>query len=134
MTRGVGAIASYGTLVTPHYILDDTQRASATQTVNIPKEYFDIVHEGMRKGVLEGTSSLLNVPYVKIASKTGTAQLGISNSRVNSWIIGFFPYDNPKYAYTIMMESGPATNGVGAPFIMRGLIDWMSQNTPEYFQ
>jgi len=71
---------------------------------------------------------------VQIASKTGTAQLGVAKNRVNSWIMGFFPYQNPKYAFIILMESGPSTNGVGAPSIMRQLLDWMSVNTPEYFK
>ena len=87
----------------------------------------------MRQSVLVGTSVAVNVPYIEIASKTGTAQVGVSKSKVNSWIIGFFPYENPKYAFTIMMESGPASGGVGASSIMRQLLDWMSINTPEYF-
>ena len=102
--------------------------------LDFKKEYFDIVHQGMRLAVTAGTATSLNVPYVQIAAKTGTAQLGITKNKVNSWIIGFFPYQNPKYAFAIMMESGPNTNNVGAPSIMRQLLDWMSINTPEYFK
>ena len=98
------------------------------------KEYFDVVHEGMRQSVEVGTSILVNVPYVKVAAKTGTAQLGVNKNKVNSWIIGFFPYENPKYAFTVMMEAGPSSNSVGASSIMHGLLDWMSINTPEYFK
>ncbi len=134
MVRATGAIANYGTLVTPHFILGDTEKERMVSKIDLNKDFFDVVHEGMRQGALVGTSSILNVPYVEIASKTGTAQLGVAKNKVNSWIIGFFPYDNPKYAFTVMMEAGPSTNGVGAPFIMRGLIDWMSLNTPEYFK
>lgn len=134
MVRAVGAIANYGTLVTPHYILGDIEKEKNIKKINLKKEYFDIAHEGMRQSVLNGTSTLINVPYVEVASKTGTAQVGISKSKVNSWIIGFFPYKNPKYAFTIMMESGPSSGGVGASSIMRQLLDWMSINTPEYFE
>jgi penicillin-binding protein 2 len=74
------------------------------------------------------------VPYVEVAAKTGTAQLGISKSRVNSWIIGFFPYENPKYAFTLRMESGPSNVGVGASSAMREVLDWMHQNTPQYLE
>lgn len=134
MTRAVSAIANYGTLITPHYILGDVEKEKITSKIDLKKEYFDVSHEGMRQSVLSGTSVLLNVPYVEVASKTGTAQLGVNKNKVNSWIIGFFPYENPKYAFTIMMEAGPSTNGVGAVFIMRQLLDWMSINTPEYFK
>ncbi|PIZ87544.1 hypothetical protein COX93_00685 [Candidatus Nomurabacteria bacterium CG_4_10_14_0_2_um_filter_30_12] len=134
MTRAISSIANYGMLITPHYILGDIEKEKIIEKIDLKKEYFDVVHEGMRQGVLSGTSILLNVPYVKVASKTGTAQLGINKNKVNSWIVGFFPYENPQYAFTIMMEAGPSTNGVGASSIMRQLLDWMSINTPEYFK
>ena len=133
MTRAVSALANYGSLITPHYILGDKNMEEKTQKIELKKEYFDVVHEGMRQSVLKGTSVLLNVPYVQVASKTGTAQLGVNKNKVNSWIIGFFPYENPKYAFTIMMEAGPSANSVGASSIMRQLLDWMAINTPEYF-
>ncbi|HTE48955.1 MAG TPA: penicillin-binding transpeptidase domain-containing protein, partial [Candidatus Paceibacterota bacterium] len=81
-----------------------------------------------------GTATSLNVPYVEMAVKTGTAQLGVAKNKVNSWIIGFFPYEEPKYAFAIIMEAGPATNSEGASSIMRQLLDWMSVNAPEYFK
>ena len=134
MARAAGAMASYGKLVTPHILLGDSASEAKTTTIDIKKEYFDIVHEGMRRSVTEGTSIALNVPYVHVASKTGTAQIGVAKNRVNSWIMGFFPYENPKYSFAILMESGPSGNGVGASSIMRQLLDWMSVNTPEYFK
>ncbi|MFA5095178.1 MAG: penicillin-binding transpeptidase domain-containing protein [Candidatus Paceibacterota bacterium] len=134
MTRAVSAIANYGTLITPHYVLGDVEKENKISILDLKREYFDVVHEGMRQSVLVGTSSLINVPYVQVASKTGTAQLGVNKNKVNSWIIGFFPYENPKYAFTIMMEAGPSSNSVGASSVMRQLLDWMSINTPEYFK
>ena len=97
-------------------------------------EHFAIVQKGMREAVTYGTAVSLNVPYVEAAAKTGTAQVGISKNKVNSWIVGFFPYENPKYAFTVMMEAGPSTGTVGASSVMRGLLDWMSVNAPVYFE
>ncbi len=134
MARAISAVANYGSLITPHYILGDAEKEKGISNVNLKKEYFDVVHEGMRQSVLFGTSTLLNVPYVKVAAKTGTAQLGVNKNKVNSWIIGFFPYENPKYAFTIMMEAGPSSNSIGASSIMRQLLDWMSINTSQYFK
>ena len=102
--------------------------------IDIEKEYFDVVHKGMRQAVTYGTAVALDVPYVQVAAKTGTAQLGVAKNKVNSWVIGFFPYENPKYAFVVMMESGPASGNVGATSVMRALLDWMSINTPEYFE
>lgn len=134
MARSIGAIANYGTLVTPHFILGDVEKEKNVSKIDLPREYYDIVHEGMRQGVTFGTSSILDVPYVKVASKTGTAQLGVNRDKVNSWVTGFFPYENPRYVYVIMMEAGPANGTVGAVSVMRRLLDWMSIYTPEYFK
>ena len=103
------------------------------ETIDLKKEYYDVVHDGMRQAVTYGTAVSLNVPYVKVVAKTGTAEIGVAKKRVNSWVIGFFPYENPKFAFTIVMESGPAINNVNATSVMRKLLDWMSVNTPEYF-
>lgn len=140
MARAISMIANNGRIISPHLILNkedlfkEEEKKDIEIIEGIKKEYFDIVKEGMREAVSYGTAVALNVPYVKVAAKTGTAQLGLSKNRVNSWIVGFFPYENPKYVFTIMMESGPASGGVGASSIMRELLDWMFINTPEYFK
>lgn len=134
MVRAVASLANNGKLLTPHFILGDTEKENQFTTLDLKQENFDLVHKGMRMTVTMGTATSLNVPYVDIAAKTGTAQIGIAKNKVNSWIIGFFPYENPKYAFAIMMEAGPNTNAVGASSVMRSLVDWMSINTPEYFK
>ncbi|MCE9549157.1 hypothetical protein K8Q98_02040, partial [Candidatus Nomurabacteria bacterium] len=133
MARATAAIANSGTLITPHFVLSDIEKENSVSIIDLKKEHFDIIHGGMKEAVDYGTAVALNVPYVEVAAKTGTAQLGAEKNRVNSWVIGFFPYDEPKYAFTVLMESGPSTGSVGATAIMRGLLDWMSINTPEYF-
>lgn len=134
MARATAAIANYGTLLTPHFILNNGASANKLGTVDLPAEYFKVAHEGMREAVTYGTAALMSVPHVEVAAKTGTAQLGAEKNRINSWVIGFFPYENPKYAFAMMMESGPSSGVVGATSIMRGLLDWMYWETPEYFQ
>jgi penicillin-binding protein 2 len=152
MVRAVSSIANGGKLLTPHLLLNSTEKPASNASRsdsgwqgntgeenqnnlnNIPKEYFDTIQKGMRQAVTDGTATSLNVPYVKVAVKTGTAQLGVAKNKVNSWVIGFFPYENPKYAFTVMMEAGPTTNSVNASTVIRELLDWMSVNTPEYFK
>ena len=95
---------------------------------------FTVVHEGMRQGVLSGTAKGLDIPQVKIAAKTGTAELGTVKANVNSWIIGFFPYEKPRYAFAVVMEKGKRENTIGALYVMRQLFDWMAIYTPEYLK
>lgn len=134
MARAVGAIGNGGKLLQPHLLLGDKAKEIPIAEINLNPEFFEVVQKGMREAVSYGTAVALNVPYVEAAAKTGTAQVGLAKNKVNSWIVGFFPYENPKYAFTVMMEAGPASGGVGASSVMRGLLDWMAWNTPEYFE
>ena len=97
-------------------------------------ESFAVVRESMRLAVREGTAQGLNIPQVAIAAKTGTAELGAAKQFVNSWVIGFFPFERPRYAFAIIMERGPAANTVGALFVARKFIEWVSVYAPEYLR
>jgi len=130
IARAVGGLATDGVLVTPYIGIQNNEKKHITE---IKKQYFQIVKEGMRQAVTNGTAQGLNVQYVKVAAKTGTAEIGTIKKKVNSWIIGFFPYEKPQYAFVVMMEQGPRNNTIGALYVMRQLLDWMNINTPEYF-
>ncbi len=131
--RAIAAIANGGTLVTPHIIREPLQEFSKS-IIPIPAEYFAVAREGMRMAVLDGTVVGLNVPYVAVAGKTGTAEIGVGKKHINSWIVGFFPYEKPRYAFAVVMERGPSGNAIGGVFVMRVLLDWMQENTPEYLK
>ncbi|PJE74082.1 MAG: hypothetical protein COV01_03215 [Candidatus Taylorbacteria bacterium CG10_big_fil_rev_8_21_14_0_10_41_48] len=136
MLRAVSAIANGGILLHPTIlsIASSTTTVSPGELLPVSGEHLKVVRGGMRLGAQIGSASGLNVPYVSIAAKTGTAELGVFKQFVNSWVTGFFPYENPRYAFTIIMEHGPRTNLYGGTYVMREMLDWMNQNTPEYFE
>tara|TARA_Y100000310_G_scaffold288684_1_gene314540 strand:- start:8790 stop:10460 length:1671 start_codon:yes stop_codon:yes gene_type:complete len=128
--RAVSAIANRGTLMTPTLVLgEETEK----DVVGVDDAHLKIVQEGMRRAVTSGTARSLAVPGIKIAAKTGTAEVA-SKRLVNSWIIGFFPYESPRYAFAALMERGPSGGVTGAPFVMREFFEWMGANTPEYIK
>ncbi len=144
--RAVAAIANEGTLLTPTYIKTAEgsllQYAYAEESLlqksvvvdNLSKSYYKIVKEGMRQGVTAGTSQAIDVPFVEVASKTGTAQIGVNKNQINSWVVGFWPYDNPHYAYAVVMEKASKANQFGAVGVMRGVLDWLNIYAPEYLK
>ena len=95
---------------------------------------WDIVQDGMREAVTYGSAGALNFPYVEVAAKTGTAEVGSAKKYVNSWIIGFWPIEKPRYAFAVVMERGPSSNNVGAAYTMSKVIDWMHIYSPEYLK
>lgn len=131
VVRAMSAIADGGKLIEPTIIFQNGGQPIKSVQTAIPNEYFQIVKEGMRQAVTEGTASGLNISQVKVAAKTGTAEVGTLKKRVNSWVTGFFPYDKPRYSFVVMMEKGPSSNTVGALYVMRQFLEWASLNAPE---
>jgi len=134
MLRAIAAIANSGELMEPTILLGDNTWNAQKENLLIAQEDLQVIREGLRQGVLIGTASGLNIPEVKVAAKTGTAELGFSKQFVNSWVTGFFPYENPRYAFVVIMEKGPRANTIGAAYIMRQLLEWLATNRPEYLE
>lgn len=132
--RAMGAIANGGTLYKPTIVPTGNELEEVLKLPLNNPQWFQVAREGMREGVLTGSASGLNLPYVTVAAKTGTAELGTAKQYVNSWVTGFFPYEKPKYAFALIMEKGPRTNLIGATSVMRQVLEWMSVYTPEYTQ
>ena len=131
--RYVTTIANGGDILTPSLLFGGNKNP-VQRTLELNEKDWRIVREGMRDAVLYGTSVGLNVPYVKAAGKTGTAEVGSAKLYVHSWSVGFFPFDNPRFAWATVMEKGPSSNTLGATSVVRKLFDWMAVNTPEYFE
>lgn len=132
MVRGVAAIASEGELLEPHVVLGEG--VHKTRSIPVEKEYFDVVQEGMRQAVTDGTAAGLWFPDIPIAAKTGTAEVGAKKEFVNSWTMGFFPYEKPRYAFVVLMERAPSGTLIGSVAAAKELFEWMKENTPEYIE
>lgn len=130
MLRAIAGVASRGVLVSPSIVPVDSEQVKRTKTsIPIREEFYQVVHEGMRMAVTEGTATALNLKGLSIAAKTGTAQIN-QNTRVNSWVIGFFPYERPRYAFVALMEDGPLVSS-GAAHAIKPAIVYLLEDRPE---
>ncbi len=130
--RAIAAIANGGKLLTPTLIKDAPAQG---ESLAVSPQALQVVREGMRQGVTEGTSLGLNdLSFVDIAGKTGTAQLGFHNEFYNAWAVGFFPYEHPKYVYVVVMEHGPSGNALGGIYVIHQFLQNLHSVAPEYFQ
>ncbi len=130
--RATAALASYGIMRKPT-ILKNGPSEIETVISEIPREHYTVVQEGMRMTVTAGTARSLDVPFVKIAAKSGTAEVGAQKENLNSWLIGYWPFESPKYAFAVVLERSGRTVPMGSSAVIRRLIDWMNTHTPEYF-
>jgi len=127
--RAVSGIAT-GKLVEPTLLQGDT--LIKKDIPGVTEANLQIVREGMRQGVVDGIVKGLNIDSLHVAAKTGTAELGISKANVNSWTMGFFPYEKPKYAFVVLMQEGDINNLIGGVYVSRNFIDYLRMHRPEY--
>ena len=133
MTRATAALANNGILLKPLLIKDKTI-ISETLEQDISLADYTLIRQAMRDTVTRGTAGIINIPEVKMAAKTGTAQVGVNNEFYNSWIIGFFPYDEPQYAFSIVMERGSKGSNGSAGRTMRSFINSVTEKYPEFWE
>lgn len=138
IVKNTAEIAS-GKGLTPHFLkkIDDNEVSFNTYEVFTPFEKQNLPY--VRKAMYEvanhpkGTAyKYLKDSIVKIAAKTGTAQVvSIPQSEIvrmkekdmeyyhrsHAWITGYAPFDNPKYAVTILVEHGGGGSSTGGPLL-----------------
>lgn len=71
------------------------------------------LREDLRRVVTEGTARGLNIPSLRAAGKTGSAEN--PHGKAHSWFIGFEPFDQPKYALAIVVENAGFGSQVAVP-------------------
>lgn len=77
--------------------------------------------EAMEAVVTEGNPNLA-IPGVSVAAKTGTAQIGVGNSSIDGWTIGFAPADNPKIAVAVVVHNVDVYGSLAAGPIMTAVM------------
>lgn len=95
--------------------------AEVAAKVDWSKEAMDAVRTGMIAVGKTGTAraSFANAPYT-IASKTGTAQTGISGQSDHGTFIAYAPADNPEVAIAVVAENGTSS---ASAWIARQVLD-----------
>jgi len=134
LLRGMAAIANNGVLYRPTILKSEENSIPSGEKLELQEKDFKIVKEGLRDAVTEGTAQPLLLPFVSVSAKTGTAEIGIKKHRVHSWSTGFFPSDDPKYSFVVVLDSGPEAEHITASWPIRYLLEWMNENAPEYLE
>ena len=119
----ISAIANGGTVLWPRLVqrIEPQDPTAGGVTTNFPsglvrdrlmvhQRSLQILRDAMLADVesAEGTGTAAAVPGLKIAAKTGTAQVKDSSGRLiayNFWFASFAPFENPKYAVVVMVQS-----------------------------
>lgn len=95
--------------------------------LDINPKNIQIVREGMRQVVTEGTAKSLQQLPISSGGKTGTAQFDARNlSRTHAWFTAFAPYENPEIAIVVLIEDG-GEGGTNSVPVAREVLDWWAR-------
>jgi peptidoglycan glycosyltransferase len=138
MAMVAGAIANDGLLMDPYLVARGFDADSTMEWERTPELYAQPIGAGtarvltdmMERVVTQGTGTRAQIPDVRVAGKTGTAESG--GGPPHAWFIGFAPVEDPTIAIAVLVADGGevgenATGGVVAAPIARAVIDfWLS--------
>jgi peptidoglycan glycosyltransferase len=116
----VGAtIANKGVVPKPYLVQKVVAADGSTVTKTQPQtlgramkpETAAELNQMMQLVVQGGTAAGIFPSSLKVAGKTGTAELGLGTI-YDAWFVAFAPADNPRYVVAVVVEKQP--NGFGA--------------------
>ncbi|HNW39925.1 MAG TPA: penicillin-binding protein 2 [Candidatus Omnitrophota bacterium] len=125
----LAVFANRGYLLTPYIVksvggLDLSAKKRRITAVPFKKSTFETINRGLARVVSDsqGTGNALASLPVKVAGKTGTAQ--VSRGATHAWFVGFFPADKPKYVICVFLENGGP--GHAACIVAKQIIEAMN--------
>ncbi|ABK51796.1 cell elongation-specific peptidoglycan D,D-transpeptidase [Acidothermus cellulolyticus 11B] len=111
------AIANHGVLMRPYLvkqlvapdlsILETTKPQPVRQAVSA--EVAAELTQMMESVVAKGTGTVVQLPGVTVAGKTGTAQNAVGQPP-HAWFVAFAPAEHPKIALAVLVENGGGIN------------------------
>ena len=123
-----GILAKKGEYELPHLVVKKQNRLSINE--DITEEDWKKLHSSLINVIYSpnGTGYRINAGELKLAGKSGTAQVVDINSREeynqvrtnpllrdHAIFIGFAPYDNPRFSIAVIVENGESGGRVAGP-------------------
>ncbi|MCW5921637.1 MAG: penicillin-binding protein 2 [Saprospiraceae bacterium] len=118
MANLAACIANGGHWYTPHLAKEFKdgpipKKYVERHDVNIDKQWFKLVQEGMAECVNRGTARIAQVPGIQVCGKTGTSQN--PHGKDHSVFYAFAPKENPKIAIAVYVENAGWGASYAAP-------------------
>ena len=95
---------------------EEVPSAPGNQAIGLDPTLFNLVMEGMEQAAQLGTARLARIPGVRLAAKTGTAQVRTPRGTLElAWFMAFGPIQDPEIAIALVVvgEEPDESNGGG---------------------
>ncbi|HEX3047771.1 MAG TPA: penicillin-binding protein 2 [Bacillota bacterium] len=117
-------------ITTPEGVVKWQSQPQLAEELHIPSKVMDILHEGLKKVISEGTAMTAfdGFPLDKypVAGKTGSAQKPPQDTY--GVFAGYAPADNPEIVVIVQVDQGGSGSGAGAPIARKVLETYFGLN------
>ena len=131
----VAALANGGKLVTPSILFTATSTVVSGTKIKGDPQNFQVVREGNagQRG-RRWYGGWFEYGSGGSGGQNGNGRIGSRKQFVNSWVIGFWPYQNLNMLFAVVMEKGPSWKPSRWHFCYTPAFDWMAVNRAEYLK
>jgi peptidoglycan glycosyltransferase len=137
MAMAVAAIGNRGVLMRPHVVDRVVSPAGKTVTRTKKEALGNVMSEhnaseltsAMEDVVRAGTGTNAQIPGVRIAGKTGTAETGVEGKNMTAFVC-FAPVGAPRVAIAVMLENQTGVGGTTAAPIAKQVLEALLRRGP----
>jgi peptidoglycan glycosyltransferase len=131
MAMVAAGVADQGVIMRPHLVDRVTAPGGGVVTRTKPSKYkramktstAAALNQMMQAVVTGGTGTAAQIPGIKVAGKTGTAETGASGTPNTTWFISFAPADAPRVAVAVVLQNQTGSGGTTAAPIAKAIME-----------
>jgi penicillin-binding protein A len=129
MAMVAAGVANSGVVMRPYVVQRVTAPGGATVTRTKPHKYkramktttAAALNQMMQAVVTGGTGTAAQIPGIKVAGKTGTAETG--GTLNTTWFVAFAPADAPRVAVAVVLQNQTGAGGTTAAPIAKAIME-----------
>jgi penicillin-binding protein A len=131
MAMVAAGVANHGVVMRPYVVGRVTAPGGGTVTRTHPHKYkramktstADALNQMMQAVVTGGTGTAAQIPGIRVAGKTGTAETGGPGTPNTTWFIAFAPANAPRVAVAVALQNQTGAGGTTAAPIAKAIME-----------
>ena len=124
-------VANSGVVMRPYVVQRITSPGGSVIQRTRPHKYkramrtstSQALNQMMQAVVTGGTGTAAQIPGIKVAGKTGTAETGALGTPNTTWFIAFAPADAPRVAVAVVLQNQTGAGGTTAAPIAKAIME-----------
>jgi penicillin-binding protein A len=131
MAMVAGGVANHGVVMRPYVVGRVSAPGGGVVSRTHPHKYkramktstADALNQMMQAVVTGGTGTAAQIPGIRVAGKTGTAETGGPGTPNTTWFIAFAPANAPRVAVAVALQNQTGAGGTTAAPIAKAIME-----------